>query len=137
VLKDIVARIVMQNIVRASLTALVVLALLAAGCGSSSRSRSTAATQTATSTHGAITVVMKSLAFNPSVVRANPGQRVVWINHDSAPHNVIYVSGPRFASSRPVMRPGQRFSIKLTRAGTIHYFCSIHPFMNGTIVVSP
>jgi amicyanin len=138
VLKDVVARIVMQNIVRASLTALVVLALLAAGCGSSSRSRSTAATQTATSTHGVrITVVMKSLAFNPSVVRANTGQSVVWINHDSAPHNVIYVSGPRFASSRPVMRPGQRFSIKLTQAGTIHYFCSIHPFMHGTIVVSP
>jgi amicyanin len=126
----------MQNIVRASLTALVFLALLTAGCGSSSGSRSTAATQT-TRTGARITVVMRSLAFNPSVVRANTGQSVVWINHDSAPHNVIYVSGPRFASSRPVLRPGQRFSVKLTQAGTIHYYCSIHPFMQATIVVSP
>jgi amicyanin len=71
------------------------------------------------------------------VVRATAGQRVVWINRDSAPHNVIYVSGPRFRSSRPVLKPGKRFSIKLTQPGTISYFCSIHPFMRGTIVVSP
>ena len=66
---------------------------------------------------------MKNLAFNPAAIRARVGQRVRWMNRDSAPHNVTYVSGPRFKSSRPVIRPGQRFSIKVTQPGTIHYYC--------------
>jgi plastocyanin len=51
-------------------------------------------------------------------------------------HNVIYVSGPKFTSSRPRIRNGSTFSVKLAQPGTIHYFCSIHPWMKGTIVVS-
>jgi plastocyanin len=82
-------------------------------------------------------VVMKSLDFTPTAVDAKVGQRVMWTNDDSAPHNVTYVSGPRFTSSRRVLSPGARFSIKLTQSGTIHYYCSIHPWMTATIVVSP
>jgi plastocyanin len=35
------------------------------------------------------------------------------------------------------MSPGTKFSIRLTQPGTIHYFCSIHPWMKATIIVSP
>ena len=28
------------------------------------------------------------------------------------------------------------FSVRLTQAGTIHYFCTLHPWMKATIVVS-
>jgi plastocyanin len=79
---------------------------------------------------------MKALAFVPSEVRTRVGQRVVWTNYDHVFHNVIYVSGPRFKSSRRKMRAGTDFKLELTRTGTIHYFCSIHPWMKGTIVVS-
>jgi len=78
---------------------------------------------------------MKTLEFTPAAVHANVGQRVVWMNDDSSPHNVTYVSGPRFTSSRR-MRPGATFSIGLTAPGTIHYFCTIHPWMRATITVS-
>lgn len=121
---------------KSTLTALVALAALSAGCGSTSRSRPTVATQPVAA-GSTISIVMKSLAFNPATVRATVGQTVVWTNRDSAPHNVIYESGPKFRSSRPVLRLGQKFSIRLTQPGTIHYFCSIHPFMQATIVVSP
>ena len=80
---------------------------------------------------------MKSLDFSPLSVDAHVGQRVVWTNDDAAPHNVTYVSGPAFRSSREQLTLGQRFSIKLTQAGTIHYVCTIHPWMKATIVVSP
>jgi plastocyanin len=128
----------MQNIARASLSTLVVLALLAVGCGSGSDLGSDASTQTGTSAPevgGTVRVVMKSLDFTPTVVKAKIGQRVVWTNEDSAPHNVTYVSGPRFKSSR-TMIPGATFSVKLTEPGTIHYYCSIHPWMKATIDVS-
>ena len=79
---------------------------------------------------------MQTLAFDPKTVRAGVGQTVVWTNEDNVQHNVVYVSGPKFKSSRPRIRNGSKFSVRLTQPGTIHYFCSIHPFMKGTIVVT-
>ncbi len=78
---------------------------------------------------------MKNLAFNPATVQAKVGQTVEWVNNDTPPHNVTYVSGPKFTSSS-TLDTGAKFSLKLTQAGTIHYFCSIHPFMKATIVVT-
>ena len=80
---------------------------------------------------------MKILDFNPSAVRARVGQTVVWTNRDSVPHNVVYVSGPRFRSSRPELRTGAKFRVNLRQSGTVRYFCSIHPWMKGSIAVSP
>ena len=126
----------MQNIARAPCFALAVLALAVtvAGCGAAVGSGSSATDVPGSA--GTVHVVMKSLFFTPTDVHAKVGQRVVWTNRDSSPHNVEYVSGPRFTSSRPVLRPGARFSIGLTAPGTIHYYCSIHPWMKATITVS-
>lgn len=79
---------------------------------------------------------MRSLEFNPTAVVAKVGQKALWTNEDSSAHNVMYVSGPRFKSSRPMLRPGAKFSIRLTQPGTIHYYCSLHPWMKATIIVS-
>jgi plastocyanin len=78
---------------------------------------------------------MANLAYSPASVKAKVGQSVLWVNDDNPPHNVTYVSGPKFASSSTI-NPGAKFTLKLTKPGTIHYFCSIHPFMKGTIIVS-
>ncbi len=78
---------------------------------------------------------MKSLAFVPKSVTAKVGETVQWVNDDQPPHNVTYVSGPKFTSSG-TLNTGDKFSIKLTAPGTIHYVCTIHPFMKATIVVS-
>jgi plastocyanin len=80
-------------------------------------------------------VTMKNLAFVPVSIHATVGQTVDWTNEDTAPHNVTYVSGPKFTSSGTLSKGG-KFSLKLTQAGTIHYVCTIHPFMKATIVVS-
>jgi amicyanin len=137
---------------RLLLPVLALIALALAGCGSSSSSSSssaapassstTAASSTTSASGGAspsagqaVHVSIKSLAFNPATVSAKVGQTVTWTNDDSPPHNVTYVKGPKFDSS-PTMNPGATFHIKLTQPGTIDYFCSIHPFMKGSIVVS-
>jgi plastocyanin len=135
----------MAKIARIRLPVAAVLAVLAAGCGTGSDLGSTTGGTTTATTDTAATVqesgaveriVMRSLDFSPIAVRAKVGQRVVWHNEDAAPHNVTYISGPRFHSSRPVMDPGASFSIKLTQAGTVRYYCTIHPWMKATIVVS-
>jgi plastocyanin len=78
---------------------------------------------------------MKNLAFVPTSIHAKVGQTVQWTNSDTPAHNVTYQSGPKFKSSGTI-NPGGTFSIKLTKPGTIHYVCTIHPFMKATIVVS-
>jgi plastocyanin len=112
----------------ASLLALPFVALALAGCGSSSSSTSTSST--------AVHATIKNFAFIPSTIHVRVGQTIKWINEDAAPHNVAYVSGPAFHSSA-TMTTGATFSFKMTQTGTIHYYCSIHPWMTGTIVVSP
>jgi plastocyanin len=124
------------------------LALIAlAGCGSSSSSSSATSTTSSTSASAApamssssgsgaaVQVTMKNLAFSPTSINAKVGQTVQWTNQDTPPHNVFYVSGPKFVSSATLNTGGQ-FKLKLTQPGTIHYICSIHPFMKATIVVS-
>jgi amicyanin len=127
-----------------------ILALTLAACGSSSSTTSTPASSapatTATSTPaagssggasagGQTSVTIKNLAFHPPAIHAKVGQTVKWTNDDTPPHNVTYVSGPKFTSSG-TLNTGGTFSVKLTQAGTIHYFCSIHPFMKAVIVVT-
>ena len=131
----------MPTFTRASISTLVVLALAIAGCSTgadfgSTSSTSPSSAQTADA-GGSGNVVMMSLEFIPTAIHARVGQTVRWTNKDGAPHNVTYVSGPRFKSSAPVLSPGDTYSIKLTTPGTIHYFCSIHPWMKATISVSP
>jgi plastocyanin len=119
---------------------LIVLAVLVsfavAGCGSSSHAATSSTLATATQTGKTVHVIMKSLAFSPTSIHAAVGQQVLWSNIDNAPHNVTYVSGPRFASSK-TLNPGHHYEITLTTPGTIHYYCSIHPWMKATIVVTP
>ena len=125
----------MGNIARTTLALVVVLAVVCAGCGSSSDSQSQAATAAA-APGGTVQVAMKVLEFAPAAVDAKVGQKVMWTNADSSPHNVTYVSGPQFTSSS-TFSGGGTFSLKLTKAGTIQYRCTIHPGMNGTLVVAP
>jgi len=130
----------MPNRARLSLAVLVLGALLAAGCGSGSDLGSQPTAQTDTSAPaaaGTVKVVLKSLFFNPPAVHAKVGQWVTWTQEDQAPHNVTYVSGLKFASSGTLVKLGSTFSIRLTEPGTIHYVCTLHPWMKATIVVSP
>ena len=133
----------------------ILLLALLAGCGSSSSSSSSgsgasgaksssagasgsksSSSGAAGSAGGTVTVSMASLKFVPSIVHIKAGETVKWTNNDSPPHNVTYQSGPKFASSKPVMNPGTSYSVTFKQAGTVTYICTIHPFMKGTIVVS-
>jgi plastocyanin len=139
---------------RLSFLALPVVALAVTACGSSSSNSSSsssssgsAATSTprpaaASSTPSSsaagtsIAVTMQNIAFSPQAIHAKVGDTVKWTNQDQVAHNVTYVSGPQFTSSS-TFGNGGTYSLKLTKAGTIQYRCTIHPGMNATIVVGP
>jgi plastocyanin len=83
---------------------------------------------------GSVGVKMQNIAFSPTTVTVKVGQKITWTNEDSVPHNVTAKSGASFASS--TFNKGGTFSFTPTKAGTINYVCTIHPGMNGTIVVT-
>jgi plastocyanin len=70
--------------------------------------------------------------FTPSVLSVSAGTAVTWINKDDTPHLVVSTQN-KFASG--VLDEDQRFTVTLTEPGTYDYFCSIHPKMQGQLVV--
>jgi plastocyanin len=120
-------------------------ALVAAGCGgggggnTSSTPTSAAPASTAPAAAGGATtnVSMKNIAFNPKTVTVNKGATVVWTNDDSVNHDVTKKSGPGpdFKSGNGNISSGGTYKQTFNTPGTIDYVCTIHPGMEGKIVV--
>jgi plastocyanin len=84
---------------------------------------------------GVVQIAYRNIAIDPDTVRVKVGTTIRWTNYDPVEHNVTSVSGPaRFASAN--FGQGKSFRVALSRAGLLHYLCTIHPTsMNGTIEV--
>ncbi len=74
-----------------------------------------------------------SNSFSPNPVEVKVGEAVTWINDDSGRHTVTSKDGV-FDSG--MMGKGQSFSFTFDKAGEYAYFCSPHPSMVGTVVVT-
>ncbi|HTE48988.1 MAG TPA: ice-binding family protein, partial [Candidatus Paceibacterota bacterium] len=81
-----------------------------------------------------MTVEIKDMAFDPSVLNVKTGTKVTWINNDTVPHTVTADSGSLFDSG--ILSPGQSFSFKFTDLGTVNYHCTVHPSMTGSVTVT-
>lgn len=123
--------------------ALIACAALVAGCGSSSSSSSSSAPAQSTSTPaassssaasgGGVTVTMQNIAFSPTSVTVKKGETVKWVNKDTVAHNVTATKGATFKSS--TFGQGGSFTWKAAKAGTVEYFCTIHPNMTAKLIV--
>jgi plastocyanin len=113
-------------------------ALLLAGCGGSEASKGGYAkgpstqgkAKPAPAGGGSPKVTMTNISFKPPTLTARAGQTVTWTNQDGVPHDVKAAS---FKSK--ILQPGQSYSYKLAKPGTIDYVCTIHPNMKATIRV--
>ncbi len=118
-------------------------ALALAGCGDSdsdttSSASTAAATAPATTSAdaaagGDVEVKMEAIAYNPQTITVRPGTRITWVNEDDVMHDVVSTDGERIESE--LFPKGDSFSFTPTRAGSIHYVCTIHPGMEGSITV--
>ncbi|KAA2283804.1 hypothetical protein E5N71_01245 [Candidatus Nitrosocosmicus sp. SS] len=85
-------------------------------------------------------------AFNPNPVEISVGQTVVWTNDDAAFHTVTSGkvgeadAGKAFDSgltgATALTSKGKTFEHTFDSAGEYPYFCTLHPGMVGTVVVS-
>ena len=67
------------------------------------------------------------------------GDTVVWSNADTAPHTVTSGTpedGPDEKFDSGLFEPGKSFILKFENTGTFPYFCIIHPWMDGEVIVT-
>jgi alcohol dehydrogenase (cytochrome c) len=78
-------------------------------------------------------------AFQPGTIIVPPGTTVTWTNDGAQPHSatstVSESNAVKFDSG--ILNPGQKFSFTLDKPGTYDYFCIVHPFMRGKVIVDP
>ena len=79
-------------------------------------------------------VKIANFTFDPPTLTVNAGTTVTWVNADDIPHLVSEKDG-KFRSS--ALDTNDKFSQTFSTAGTVEYFCVIHPHMTGKIVVTP
>ena len=77
------------------------------------------------------TIPIKNFAFDPASMTVRVGSTVRWVNQDSVPHRILFTDG----ADSTILAPMQSWSRKFDRAGTYDYSCTIHPTMQGTIIV--
>jgi plastocyanin len=75
---------------------------------------------------------IENFAFMPKSVTVKAGTTITWTNQDDETHTVTSTT-KEFKSK--ALSAGDKFTFTFTTPGTYKYFCSLHPFMTGTIVV--
>jgi plastocyanin len=80
---------------------------------------------------------MQNTSFQPQQIRVAPGTTVRWVNQDNFAHTVTAGTrdNPSGLFDSGNVSSGGTFSFTFQEPGTYDYFCSIHPGMNGQVVV--
>ncbi|MBV9310358.1 MAG: cupredoxin family copper-binding protein [Solirubrobacterales bacterium] len=78
-------------------------------------------------------VTISDFQFGPATITIHVGDTVTWSNSGPSPHTAT-ANGGGFDTG--TLNRGQSASHTFQQAGTFAYFCKIHPFMHGTVVVT-
>jgi len=79
------------------------------------------------------TVAMDLTTTSPPSADLSASQTVNWVNDDDVEHWVMSLDPDVLDSGR--MSKAQTFSHRFTQAGEYRYYCNIHNYMKGTVVV--
>lgn len=77
-----------------------------------------------------VTIVNSS--FSPATIAVPMDTAVVWTNQDGFAHTTTSEQGVWDSGA---LGTGQSFSFSFTSPGAFPYFCAIHTFMRGTVIV--
>ena len=84
------------------------------------------------------TCVELDLCYIPSPITVNVGDVVQWVNQDSAAHTVTSGSpadGPDGVIYSDLINPGEEFAFRFDEPGSYPYFCTIHKWQVGLVIV--
>ena len=81
----------------------------------------------------AVQVNIFNYKFDPATVTVPVGTTVTWTNKDEIPHTVA--SSDKSFPGSSGLDTGDSYSYTFTKPGSYAYFCTLHPFMTGKVVV--
>ena len=76
--------------------------------------------------------------FIPATITINPGESVTFANNDSAAHTSTAgtpADGPTGIWDSSLVMMGSAYTTPALSEGTYPYFCMVHPWMEGTVIV--
>ncbi len=76
--------------------------------------------------------------YSPSELTTLVGTSVTWLNDSGVIHTVTsgnLLEGPDGIFDSGIIMSGDSFSYTFSEAGHYQYYCTIHPWMTGTVIV--
>ena len=75
--------------------------------------------------------------YVPTIITVKQGNQVTWSNEDVAFHTITsgFYGEPSALFDSGHLDPGEKFSFIFNKKGTIDYFCKLHPWMAGKVIV--
>lgn len=75
--------------------------------------------------------------YSPSEITTNIGGTITWVNDDSGFHTVTsgYYDSFDGTFDSGHIDPGKTFSYKFEKLGDFPYYCGLHPWMEGKVIV--
>ena len=75
--------------------------------------------------------------YIPSKISIRQGESVTWLNEDAAFHSVTSgtYENPNGMFDSGYLDPNESFTVKFEESGTFDYFCTLHPWMKGKVIV--
>jgi len=80
-----------------------------------------------------VQVSIQGNAFLPATITVKVGDVVRWTNQDSAPHDAVMLDG---SCGTVILRKGESAALRFLTPGTYNYYCTVHPSMRGTVIVT-
>jgi len=80
-----------------------------------------------------IQITMENLVISPADASAKVGDTIEWINKDIFAHTATARNGDWDV----IMPPKKTVTSVLNKAGTVEYYCRLHPNMKATLVIAP
>jgi plastocyanin len=81
-----------------------------------------------------VSATIHSFTFSPNPLTVAPGSTVTWTNLDGVSHTITADDGSWGSGT---LGQGATYSHIFTSPGSYTYHCAIHPFMKGTVMVTP
>ena len=75
--------------------------------------------------------------YVPSLVVIEKGKQVTWVNEDSAFHSITsgFYDEPTDLFDSGHLDPFESYTLTFDETGTYDYFCTLHPWMQGQVIV--
>jgi plastocyanin len=74
-----------------------------------------------------------SYSFNPDTIHIKTGTIITWSNRDEITYHTVTSANGLFDSR--LLPPEGKFNFKFDKTGIYKYFCKLHPWMTGEVIV--